>query len=308
MTVTPVITRFSLDVADNGVPFPGGLGALVKAARTVYQNDCGPHQKFYDGGKGILSTWENLLSTDYGSYQWEYAPYLCWRGPFVLADFLTVMHEAVKKFAGHYIWVCNDQEWENKAITPAEYMSKITSMYAAIQGDAELNGWVGIVPCAMGYQEFEAANKVLNVSTCVAPVKSMIHAIAFDIYDMPFEKPTFNMPYYIAMASALAKGLGVPYWLGEWGTTLSSVYAGDTETLRANRTQGIFNYMKNDPTCLGGAYWENGEGVAGSNTQCPSGNVVAALAGTVYPTVNVIRAELAASHKLCLLRPQPRLG
>ncbi len=286
------MTFFSLDVADNAVPYPGGLPALIRAARFVYQSDCGPHMKFYDGGNGILATWESLLSTDYGSFPYEYSPYLCWRGPFVEADFLTVMHEAIAKFPGGYIWVCNDQEWENKVITPAEYMAKIAGMYSAIQGDPELKGWVGVVPCAMGYQEFEADNQVLNVATCVAPVKEMIHAISFDIYDMPYEKPTFNMPYYIAKASVLAAGLGVSYWLGEWGTTLSTTYAGDTEALRGARTQAILTYMQNDRTCLGGAYWENGAGIADDVSAAATGNVVAALAGSVSPTLAVLRAAM----------------
>lgn len=303
-TPTPVSqgVTFGLDVATNAGTFGGTQAQLEALARQGYQHGLGVHTKFYDGGKGITATYNSLVSSGYGADPSETAPYLCWRGAFNRADFISVLTKVVARFTantGVPVWVTNDQEPENKAITAADYISKIKAMSAAIAATPALVGKVQIVPALMAYQEIDAHNQVLNWKTLVQPVAPLVAAVSWDLYDMDYSTTAWSAKYNLDIIRAASQTLKLPYFLGEWATVRSIKDGTDTEAKRAARAQDVIDYLRADAAtttnrygALGGNWWENYQGIANNPASCASGLLKAWQAGTTLAVLNTLRAAM----------------
>jgi hypothetical protein len=127
--------------ANEGEPNNSTASLYDLAYRRYGSGGTGPDVKFYDGGSGIATAWNNLLNSGYGSKVNETKCTLCWKGAFNSASFLSTCRAARTKFPDEKLKVIYEQESDrNGGPTVADVQTKIAQMYSTIQSDPNLAG------------------------------------------------------------------------------------------------------------------------------------------------------------------------
>lgn len=300
---TSTSVAYSLDMGINGGVITETEAQILVKAHSVYGRGIGSHTKWYDGGRGIRAAIASLAGSGYGATAGEVSPYVCYKGPAVVADLQYAFDWLVTNFPDQLIYVCHDQEVESGSVTPAQYIAKTNVEYSTRAQDPAWQQWIRLWPCLMGYKETIGVTAGRTWRNFVQPSVGKVDGMSWDIYQMdaPFFS-NFTPALYFGPMFTAAQAMGIPCSVGEWGTTLGQNWTSppDTETIRGARTQSVIDYLNdrayhpdNRPWgCMWANYWENDRGLVGTTTQCNTGFIKYVQDGVTLPAFTVIRDSL----------------
>lgn len=283
VTLTPVDpppppapeAQFGLILATNSGLWTGTQADLYHLAwQPTNYVATGHNPKFYDGGKGIAKTWTNVLASGYGTMPGEDSVALCWKGPYIQADFVSTCRSALAKFPTAKLRIIFSQEVDTATgLDPSTWRSTVQAMWFDIQANSDLAGNVEIWLSVTGYNQYEHPRAGRLVEDYLdASVAGRVAGIHYDVYQFqgPYWTQTWTPVPELQDMLDRANALGVGLHIGEYGVTdLRPAGKPDSDAQRARRVQDAIDWCR--ANVVGLNYYENYAGVDNTTTTGPVG-------------------------------------